>query len=144
MFRLERLLQLRATKERERARALGQAVQDERVRRAAVESEATRLDRLEQQVEGKGKVTTAGMRVNLGLTVEAAANQLEAAEASHRAAAESVVEEKERFGRARMERRVVERLRERRKDAWREDVVREEQKEHDGLAMQRAREGKRR
>jgi flagellar biosynthesis chaperone FliJ len=74
---------------------------------------------------------------NLGLTVEAAAGAVEAAEASCRAAAESVAAEQVQYTEARRERRVVERLRENRKARWAEDLVREEQQEHDGLARHR-------
>jgi len=143
VFRLERLLKLRARKERERARALGDAVKDELARRAALERESEKLGQVEAQVAERGKVATAGMRVAMGLAVEAAAQRRDAAETSHRAAAEQVNEEKQRFGQARMERRVVERLRERREDAWRVDVSREEQVEHDRLATHRAHESRR-
>jgi flagellar biosynthesis chaperone FliJ len=62
---------------------------------------------------------------------------VEAAETSHRAAEESVAAEQMRYTEARRERRVVEKLRENRKARWAEDVVREEQKDHDSLARHR-------
>jgi len=137
-FRLERLLQLRARNERERARRLGEALREEQEQRDVLAAAAANLGQCGQQIaEATGKVASAGMILNLGLAMDAAVNQVEAAEVSHRAAAESVVSEQEQFGRARMERRVIERLRERREDAWRTAAAREEQCEQDGLAHHR-------
>jgi flagellar export protein FliJ len=139
VFRLERLFQLRARREREQARSLGQAMRDEQARRDALDEAARVLGRCGEQIAAAGAVAPAGTLMNLGLTVEAAAKRVEAAAESHRSAAESVASERERFSAARKERRVVERLRERRKGAWQEGRVREEQREHDDLAGRRAR-----
>jgi flagellar FliJ protein len=137
-FRLERILQLRASKEKERARALGGALREEEARRKALEEAAARLDRCgEQIVEATGKTTTAGALRNLNLAVHAAAGEVEAAEDSHRAAEANVDTEREKFGEARTERRVVERLRERRQEAWSVETSRSEQREHDEAARHR-------
>lgn len=135
IFRLQRILALRERAERERARELGHALRDEEARRQAVREAVTRLRRCGEQVSGaEGEVMTAGAMRVLGLTVKAAADELEAAADSHRAAEDTVAAESERFGQARMERRVVERLRERREAAWDEEASRHEQKEIDHLA----------
>jgi flagellar protein FliJ len=131
-FRLERILQLRASRERERARALSQAMTEEEERRRAVEEASDRLERCGVQMAGAaGQTTTAGTLRNMGLAVRVAAGQVEAAESSHRAAEAKVVTEQERFGEARTERRVVERLRENRHSAWRVESSRAEQREID-------------
>jgi flagellar export protein FliJ len=145
VFRLERLFRLRRTEERERTRALGLARRDEETLREAVAEATVQLDRYGQQiVEDSNGTTTAGMLHNLSLTVEAAANRLRATEDSHRAAEEAVEIEQEKLGQAKKEYRIVERLRERRKDAWSREASREEQKEHDSLSRrQQDREDKR-
>jgi flagellar export protein FliJ len=137
VFRLERLFQLRARHEREQARSLGQAMRDEQTRRDALDEAARALGRSCDQIAGAGSVAPAGTLMNLGLTVDAAAQRVEAAETSHRSAAENVASERERFSTARKERRVVERLRERRQSAWQEGRVRAEQRELDEHAGRR-------
>ena len=137
-FRLERILALRARAERERARELGQALRDEESRREALREAVDRLRRCGEQAAGtEGAVTTAGTLRAIGLTVKAVADDLEAAADSHRAAEATLATEAERFGEARRDRRVVERLRERGEQAWQQDAARHEQKESDRLAQQR-------
>ena len=84
-----------------------------------------------------GDVAPAGALTNLGLAVEAAARQVDSAEDSHREALDQMHEERERFGRARMERRVVERLKEKRQADWSQESARTEQKELDSVAHNR-------
>ena len=140
-FRLERLLQLRERREREQAQALGLALREEEDRRDARDEAAERLGRIGEQIADAGtSVTRAGTLRNLGLTVEAALDQAEAAERSHEESLERLRDEQERYGEARRERRVIERLRERRRDDWREDLKRDEQQEQDGHARHQARE----
>jgi flagellar FliJ protein len=141
-FPLQRVLQLREQMELERAAALGQAQRDEQARRDAVDQAEARLDRTAEQLrEAAGTVTTAGALRNLGLTVDAAQSHLEAVEDQHRAAQEAMETEQERFGEARKERRVVERLRDRRHEAWTFETSREEQKNQDEIAARRWKEG---
>jgi flagellar export protein FliJ len=138
VFRLERVFRLRAQVERQRAQALAQAIHEEQERRDALERAAERLERCSQQIAGtEGQIANAGSLRNLGMTVEAAARQIEAARTSHLAASDAVESEQERFGQARMERRVVERLRERRRAAWDVEQSQAEQREQDGLAARR-------
>jgi flagellar export protein FliJ len=138
LFRLERILQLRSRAERERAQSLGHALRDEEARRRNLEEAAARLGRLGEQIaDAAPAVANAGTLRNLELTVQAAASQVEAAEDSHRVAADVLEAEQERFNQARKERRVLERLREQRLAAWSAQAVREEQGEHDAIAQQR-------
>ena len=137
-FRLDRVLDLRARNERERARELGRALHAEEQRRMALAEASARLDRCgDQMAESSNGVVPAGTLQNLGLAIKAAANQMEAAEDAHRAAEVSVQQEQEKFGVARMERRIVERLKEKRQEAWLTQASREEQGEIDGVASQR-------
>jgi flagellar FliJ protein len=138
LFRLERILQLRASKEKERARELGGALREEEEKRRKLEEAAAHLGRCgEQIVDAASKPTTAGALRNMNLAVNAAAGEVEAAEDSHRQAEARVDTEREKFSEARTERRVVERLRERRREAWSVEVSRSEQSEHDEAVRQR-------
>jgi len=134
-FRLERLFRLRSTEERERARALGHARRAEQTRKETLDEADGYLRRCSSQVaETTEETTPAGMLQNLDLAVRAAARQAKAAADEHRAAEEQVQAEEERFGRARQKRRVVERLRKRREEAWSQEASREEQRECDSQA----------
>ncbi len=140
-FPLERLLRYRERTERERAQSLGVAVREEQDRREAIERATERLGRIGAQLaEGGASLTRAGTLRNLGLTILAAAGEIEAAERSHAESLARLECEKERYGEARRERRVVERLREHRKESWAEDEKRAEQVEHDELVRHQARE----
>jgi flagellar export protein FliJ len=138
VFRLQRLLQLRTDTERERARALGLARLLEAARREALDHAQRDFERAGEQAGGEpGSVFRAGELRNLALAVEAAAGRVDEADASHRAAEAEVSEEMERFGLARRERRVLERLREHREQHWVEERGREEQKDIDEVAGRR-------
>ena len=138
IFRLERLFQLRAKVEKQRAQDLARAVRDEQEHGAAVARAAERLDRSREQVAARtAEIANAGTLRNLGITVEAAARQVKEAEGAHQAALENVEVEEQKFGVARMERRVVERLKEKRREVWATESARSEQKELDALSGQR-------
>jgi flagellar FliJ protein len=138
VFRLARVLQLRCGVERQRARELGDAIQQELARRETLERAEERLGRMGEQLSGANEnVAPAGTLQNLHLTVEAAADQLDQAAESH-AAAEKVVEsEQERFGEARRDRKVLEHLRDRRRADWNQESSRQEQRELDEIARRR-------
>jgi flagellar export protein FliJ len=141
-FRLERVFRLREQVERQRAQALAHAIRDEQARRDALDEATARLDRCSDRVSGaEGAIAPAGALRNRSMTVAAAANQIEAAQASHRSALDSVANEELQFGEARRDRRVVERLRERRHEAWGIEQARDEQRELDGLSNQRRKNG---
>jgi flagellar export protein FliJ len=137
-FPLERVLRLRELHERDQARVLGEALHAEREQRAALERAHAGLERAgEQVVRGSGVDLTAGALRNLGLTLQAAMLAAEAAADAHRAATESVVREQDRFKEARRDRRVIEKLREKRHMDWSVTSARAEQKENDSLTEAR-------
>ena len=138
VFRLERLLQLRSRTERERAQALGQAMRKEEAQRQVLEEASARLGRCGEQIAGVlDDVAPAGALTNLGLAIEAALRHMESAAESHQAALDQMQQERELFSQARVERRVVERLREKRHAAWTEEASRVEQSELDSVARNR-------
>jgi flagellar FliJ protein len=144
VFGLARVLRLRAGIERERARDLGRVVREAEARREEAERAAERLARCGEQVSpGAGGVAPAGVLHNLRLSVDAAAGVLERATASHAEAEQAVAREQERFREARREKEVLERLRERRREDWRQEVSRGEQKELDEIARNRRAGGER-
>jgi flagellar FliJ protein len=137
-FRLDRLLNLRSQEETEKARELSRAIHREEEMRGAREAARARLERCQVQAGDPALAATpAGLLRNLNLTVNLAADLVEAAEQDHRASANALDTVRDEFGEARKERHVIERLRERRHDAWMRDESREEQKECDGVAQQR-------
>ncbi len=138
VFRLERLLELRSTAERERAQALGQAMRREETQRQALADASERLGSCNDQIAGVlDNVAPAGALTNLRLAIEAAMRQVDSAAVSHQAALDQMQQERELFSQARVERRVVERLREKRRAAWTEEASRVEQGEHDSVARSR-------
>jgi flagellar FliJ protein len=138
IFRLDRLLSLRSRAEREQARALAGALREEEARRAALAEAAARLDRsCNQMAEAAGSVARAGTLCHLGLAMARAAESVRSAEETHQEAVDCVEAEQDRFGQARKDKRVIERLRERRSDSWRAEVERHEQREMDSVARQR-------
>ncbi len=137
VFRLERLFRFREQVERQRAQELSVAVRAEQQRRVEAEVAAADLERLGGQLGAHG-VATAGTLRNIGLTVHAAAQRVEAAAASHGQAAAARVAQQDRFGAARRDRRVLERLRETQADGFRIERAREEQRDLDEQASRRA------
>ena len=137
-FALERLLGLRGIREREQARTLGDALRGERDQRELLERAHDGLDRAGEQVDdASAGARPAGAVRNLRLTLQAAALAADAAAESHREAVESVAREQARFGTARSEKRVLEKLRDRRRTGWNEDSTRAEQRESDSLTEAR-------
>lgn len=137
-FALERLLRLRELRERDQAEQLGHALRAEREQRSAAERAARELVRAGQQVGGAPSVARpAGAVRNLGLTLQAAALAAAAAASAHHDTMVSVEQEQERFGEARKDRRVLEKLRDKRRAGWSEDTARAEQRESDGLTESR-------
>ncbi len=127
-FRLERLLQLREAAEKERARQLGEALREEEARREALRRSQRRLE------EARGQLTStptelnqAGTLRNLELSVEMLAGQARSLEDTHARSLEKVDQERSLFEQARVARRVIERLREHRREAWGVEANRVEQ-----------------
>ena len=139
-FALERLLKLRGIREREQARTLGDALRGERDQRALLQRADAGLARAGEQVDGAGSgPQPAGAVRNLRLPLQAAALAADQAARSHQESVESVAREQARFGAARRDKRVLEKLRERRRAGWTADRSREEQRETDGLNNARRR-----
>lgn len=137
-FGLERLLRLRELRERDQARVLGEALADERERRARLEQASEQVDRAgEQVVRASDVAVTAGAMRNRGLTLQAAVLAAEAAATAHAEAQASVEREQVSFGEARKDRRVLEKLREKRHEGWSVESTRAEQRESDGLTEAR-------
>ena len=138
-FRLDRLLQLRALAEREQARALALALREEERRRAAVRlSEAELAQARAQFAVTPRELSQAGTLQNLELTVLALAERVNSLSREHEESLERVESERHQFEQARMARRVIERLREQRREAWTGEVARWEQRVADETAIQRA------
>lgn len=137
-FALERLLRLRELRERDQAKQLGHALHAERDQRTALERARGDLARAGEQMGGAPQdARPAGAVRNLGLTLQAAALAVDAAAMAHLDTVAAVEQEQERFGEARKDRRVLEKLRDRRRAGWSEDGARAEQRESDGLAESR-------
>ncbi len=141
VFRLERLLQIRQTAEEECARALGLALQDEETcRLTALEGQARFEDAQGQVLASRSGPSPAGSIRNLELTVEQLGNEVATLEEAHRKSVERVDRAREQFEEARMAKRVIERLREERYEAWTQELVRYEQALSDETAGFLARE----
>jgi len=137
-FRLDRLLDLRHRSEKERAEALGRALRDEAERREAMERAEARLRESRDQAQPRaGAARPAGTLHNLGLTIAAAAQHADAAAASREAAERAVAGERVRYQEARRDRRVIERMREKRCEDWIREADRTEQREIDDVALDR-------
>lgn len=137
-FRLERILRLRTDAERQQARRLGDATQEEARLDAMVQDQATYLeqigDRLAQQ---PGERMSAGWLRVLTLTADAAAEQLAEGERSRESARESVDALRERLKEARVERMSLEKLREKQQETWKDSERREERSAMDEIAGRR-------
>lgn len=138
-FRLERVLQLREMAEREQARALAQALREEEERRAAALAGEARLAQARHQfLETPRELSQAGTLQNLDLAVEALTAELRRLAEHHEQSLERLEAERSQFEQARMARRVIERLREQRREAWGEELSRHEQDVSDEVALQRS------
>jgi flagellar protein FliJ len=139
-FRLDRLLDLRSRKERQQAEVLGRALREENARREALEQAQARLgEAREQAAPEPGRVSPAGALHNLGLTIAAAQTQRDAAAKSQGEAEVTLAAERERYEATQRDRRVIERLREKRLEDWTREEGRKDQQEMDGLALDRHR-----
>lgn len=140
-FRLERLLQLREAEEQERARQLGLALHDEEQAREAMEQGQARLWAAQEQLSRITRAPAqAGLLRNLELSVEQLTHQVALLSEAHGKCVEKVDAERARFEEARMAKRVIERLKEQRREAWNQELARYEQSLSDETASFLARE----
>jgi flagellar export protein FliJ len=139
VFRLERLLQLRESAERERARDLGAALRSEADCRAEAVAGEARLAGARVQLAATSRgVAHAGTLQNLDLAIDALARESKALADQHERSLEKLDVERRQFEQARMAKRVLERLREQRRGAWNEAYRRWDQAQTDESAGQRA------
>ena len=142
-FRLERLLQLRELAEREQARQVAVALREEESRREALRQSEVRLaEARAQYATTPRELSQAGTLQNLELTVLALVEQSRALSETHEHSLERLEVERHAFDQARMARRVIERLREQREEAWSGEFSRHEQSVSDETAIQRAQPGR--
>ncbi len=139
-FRLERILELRQAAEKERARELAQALNEEEAGREALRQGETRLAEARAQLSGTARVgLRAGTFRNLELSVSALTRQADELAATHEQALERLEAERQQYEQARRDRRVLERLREQRRVAWTGEYQRWEQGINDETALGRVR-----
>lgn len=139
-FSLQRILDLRTAAERQQASALGDALQHEAEQRRSSAASASQLEQVHDQVEQTTGThpAAAGLHHAYRLTVDAAEARLDAEADALRDAETRREDEDARFAEARMARRALEKLRERRAADWAIEVGREEQRELDELASRPA------
>ena len=139
-FRLERLLQLRTSAERQQARMLSEALQTEQQKRCALEEVVARHEEAQRQLERCGpNKALAGTLVNMFRTVDAFVTQEQVANEVLRNATRQAAAERDRYRQARQARCVLERLRERQRVGWESEGMREEQAMMDEVAAGLAR-----
>lgn len=139
-FRLEAVRKLRKRTEEERAGELAEAVSEA----GAAQSEQARLDEIEQA--GREQIQRMNGVVAQVRSVQVMMDQIEQqrdeAREKCRVAEEALRERHTAFVQAVTDRRAIERLRERREKAWRQDTLRREQKSLDEVSTVRhVREG---
>lgn len=139
-FSFERLLALRAAAERQQAKALGDAIgREETVRLELEDSIRLHEEMRRQREELVPRTAAAGTLLNLERAIHRAEQQRAAVGDAHCKAVAQVAEERERFAARRKERRILEKLRERRRDQWTTDHNRFEQAAMDEIAAARQR-----
>lgn len=138
-FRLERLRELRERAEREQAAVLGAAMRAEQRERDGLARAQRDYERLGDEIGRTAGAAPlpAGLLDGLGLARDAAGARIDAAANAVEQANARVVEEQERYGEKRRDLRVVEKLKEKRLETWKDDVSRAEQKEVDDVALRR-------
>ena len=136
-FRLGRLLELREAAERHQAAEMGRAAGAEVEQQKRVDASSAHLLSVRDQAAATQAPTSAGMLGAYRLAVEAADVQVEADARALERASEDRQRESERFTKARQERQVLERIRERRLTAWEVDSARAEQETNDEVASRR-------
>lgn len=140
-FRLERVLQLREAAEQEKARALGLALRDEEQAKRDAETGKQRLAEARAQLRRiSGAPAQAGLLRNLELSVEQLSHQYALLSEAHAKSTERVSIERAAFEEARMAKRVIERLKVQRREAWNQELARYEQGLSDETASFLARE----
>jgi len=137
-FPLQKVLELRKREERASARELAEARKGAfEAQRAREDLEAVRDAGRSGLVKAHGAGGAVGHLQNLAYLVGQVDRRIDDAEARCRLADEHVVESTRDFQSAVRQRQTLDRLRDRRRDEWRSDQVRDEQKTMDDVALTR-------
>lgn len=137
-FRLQKLLGLREAVEKQQATIFGAAAETEAQQQLKSERSAEQLDQIQSQLsQPTTESIPAGLYHAYGLTVEAAAARAEQDQAGLKEAQAERAAEEARYHEARIARKVVERLKERKESEWQSEIQQAEQKELDEVARQR-------
>ncbi|NOT35598.1 MAG: flagellar export protein FliJ [Candidatus Eisenbacteria bacterium] len=137
-FPLDRLLRLRERLERERAASLGAARREEQLREHTAREAAVANERSRDQLGARpSHAVAAGSIQNMRLAVEAVAMAARNAQIDVDKAREHTAAQESQWNDARRDRRVIEKLRERRQGEHAVEASRDEQKELDAMAQNR-------
>lgn len=140
-FRLERLLQIREAAEEEKARLLGVALQEEEAAQLALNAGQAKLGEAREQLARISQAPAqAGLLRNLELSVEQLTQQVQLLHDARGKATALVEVARAAFEEARMAKRVIERLKDQRREAWVQELARYEQSLSDETASFLARE----
>ena len=135
-FRLQRVLGVRESVEKQRAQELARAAAEEQLASDAHDDAAARLEARRVATSlPEGRTLAAGMLHNLELTVHAASDEVTWTKAALEAAADDTLRTNARYLDARRDRRVLERLREERLHTWHESEVRRDRRAMDDIAQ---------
>ena len=137
-FRLQRLLDLREQREREAALALARAEQAREAAEAALTNlETVRQIGRERLVSAHGTAGTVGQLRNLAFVLEQLDRQVAHAASSVTEAAAAAEQLRQGLSEAHLERRVLDRLRERHASDWRGAAAQADRDLMDGIALSR-------
>lgn len=137
-FRLQRVLELREKSERQAAGRLAEARDAaDAARQAQHTLEAMREQGARNLAVAQGGASTAGVLQNLSYVIEHLNRQIQEAHSVAATADENVRRLLGEFTAAVQERRVLDRLRERKREEWRADEVDADRQLMDGIALSR-------
>lgn len=138
-FRFDRLLRLRKSRELEQARILRNALVTYRECMASLSNQQTRRDVARRHACGLPALTVAaGALENLYRAIDNISAGANILASGVRCARETVDAARTEYEKARRDRYTLERLRERRRQTWRREVARQEQREFDEIAAMMA------
>lgn len=137
-FRLQRLLDLREQREREAALALSRAERESEAARAALaDLEAVRQAGRERLVAAHAAAGTVGHLRNITFLLEQLDRQVVDASRSVSEAEAMTDRMRQALGEAHVERRVLDRLRDRHESDWRDAAAHADRELMDGIALSR-------
>lgn len=139
-FRLDRVLRLRTAAEEQEAVAMTRAASLEAERREASARSVEKLEQVRDQIAGatSGQPLAAGLHGVYGVAARVAQRVVEEDTAALQAAEAARLEALARYHEARTERRMLERLRERRAEDWSAGQKQIEQGSMDEIAIMRS------